>query len=102
MQSSLVEKVLSNPKYHELVKTRSKFAYTLSALMLLIYYGFIMIIAFAPDILRIKLAAGLTTSIGIPIGLGVIVSAFILTGIYVQRANGEFDRITNELKREVL
>ena len=70
--------------------------------MLVIYYGFVMIIAFNKQFLAQPLWEGATTTIGIPIGVGVILSAFVLTGIYVIRANSEFDRLTNEIKEEVL
>jgi len=36
-------------------------------------------------------------SLGFPLGLGVILSAIVLTGIYVLRANTEFDRLTREV-----
>lgn len=90
-------KIRSNPKYAELVKKRSRFAWTLSALVLAIYYGFILIIAFAPKFLGTPITAGSVTTIGFPIGVGVILSAIALTGIYVYRANGEFDDLTKDL-----
>jgi uncharacterized membrane protein (DUF485 family) len=102
MQQDLVHAIKSNPKYHELVSKRSKFAWILAVLMLLIYYGFILIIAFNKEFLSQQLWEGSITTVGIPIGLGVIISAFILTGIYVFRANSEFDRLTREIKEEVL
>lgn len=102
MQQDLVHAIRSNPKYHELVSKRSKFAWTLAAAMLVIYYGFILIIAFDKAFLAQPLWAGSVTTVGIPVGIGVILSAFILTGIYVFRANSEFDRLTNEIKEEVL
>lgn len=102
MQEDLLRKIENNPKYHELVRKRSRFGWTLAIIMLVIYYAFIMTIAFEPQFLARPLSDGSVITIGIPIGLGVIVSAFILTGIYVARANSEFDRINNELKREVL
>lgn len=102
MQQDLVHAIKSNPKYHELISKRSKFAWTLAVIMLIIYYGFVMIIAFDKQFLAQPLWDGAVTTIGIPIGIGVIVSAFILTGIYVVRANSEFDRLTNEIKEEVL
>lgn len=102
MQQDLVHAIKSNPKYHELISKRSKFAWTLAVIMLIIYYGFVMIIAFDKQFLAQPLWDGAVTTIGIPIGMGVIVSAFILTGIYVIRANSEFDRLTNEIKEEVL
>ena len=102
MQQDLVHAIKSNPKYHELVSKRRKFAWILAVLMLLIYYGFILIIAFNKEFLSQPLWSGSITTVGIPIGLGVIISAFILTGIYVFRANSEFDRLTAEIKEEVL
>ena len=102
MQQDLVHAIKSNPKYHELVSKRSKFAWILAVLMLLVYYGFILIIAFNKEFLSQQLWEGSITTVGIPIGLGVIISAFILTGIYVFRANSEFDRLTREIKEEVL
>ncbi|MCC7220798.1 MAG: DUF485 domain-containing protein [Candidatus Contendobacter sp.] len=102
MQQDLVHAIRSNPKYHELVSKRSKFAWTLAAVMLVIYYGFILIIAFDKEFLAQSLWTGSVTTVGIPVGVGVILSAFLLTGIYVFRANAEFDRLTNEIKEEVL
>jgi len=102
MQQDLVHAIRSNPKYHELVSKRSKFAWTLAAAMLVIYYGFILIIAFNKGFLAQPLWEGSVTTVGIPVGIGVILSAFVLTGVYVFRANAEFDRLTNEIKEEVL
>jgi len=102
MQQDLVRAIKSNPKYHELTSKRTKFAWILAALMLLVYYGFILIIAFNKEFLSQPLWEGSVTTVGIPVGLGVIISAFILTGIYVFRANSEFDRLTAEIKEEVL
>ncbi|MER2527894.1 MAG: DUF485 domain-containing protein [Candidatus Competibacter denitrificans] len=102
MQQDLVHAIKSNPKYHELLTKRKSFAWTLAAVMLVIYYGFILIVAFNKEYLGQPLSAGSITTVGIPIGLGVIISAFVLTGIYVRRANSEFDRMTREIKEEVL
>ena len=102
MQQDLVHAIKSNPKYHELVSKRRTFAVILAIIMLVIYYGFILIIAFNKEFLSQPLWSGSITTVGIPIGIGVIVSAFILTGIYVFRANSEFDRLTSEIKEEVL
>jgi uncharacterized membrane protein (DUF485 family) len=69
--------------------------------MLVIYFGFVLTIAFDPAFLGTPLSAGSVTTIGIPIGIGVIISAFVLTGIYVRRANGEFDELSNRIKEKV-
>ncbi|MBL8259435.1 MAG: DUF485 domain-containing protein [Candidatus Competibacteraceae bacterium] len=101
MQQDLVHAIKSNPKYHALVSRRKSFAWLMAAIMLIIYYGFILIVAFNKEFLSQSLSGGVTT-VGIPVGLGVIISAFVLTGIYVFRANSEFDRLTREIKEEVL
>ncbi|MER2603949.1 MAG: DUF485 domain-containing protein [Candidatus Competibacter phosphatis] len=102
MQQDMVHKIKSNPKYHELVSKRSKFAWTMSVVMLVIYYAFILTIAFDKQFMATPLWSGSVTTIGIPIGIGVIISAFILTGIYIQRANAVFDKLNREIKEEVL
>lgn len=99
--SDIVEKVKNHPKYKELVSKRSRFAWTLAAVMLIIYYGFIFIIAFAPGVLGAPIGEGSVTTVGIPVGILVIISAFVLTGIYVFRANTEFDRLNKEIQKEL-
>ena len=93
------ETIERNPKYQELVRRRTSLALTLSALMLAIYLGFILLVAYAPKLLATPLGANVTT-IGIPVGILVIISAFILTGIYVAKANSEFDSLTREIVQE--
>jgi uncharacterized membrane protein (DUF485 family) len=102
MSSEVYERIRKNPKFDELVSKRSRFGWTLAILMLIIYYGFILLIAYAPKFLATPISAAGVTTIGIPIGVGVILCAFVLTGIYVARANSEFDRLNNEIKKEVL
>lgn len=66
-----------------------------------IYVGFILLIAFAPHWLGTPLHAGTSVTRGIPIGIGVIIISFVLTGVYVWRANGEFDRLNRAVLAEV-
>ena len=100
MNQKIYEKVRNNPKYIELIKKRSSFAWKLTILILSVYYVFIMTIAFSPETLGKTLGDGVTT-IGMPIGLAIIFLCFILTGIYTKRANGEFDRLNNEIKDDI-
>ena len=93
-------RVVQNPKFQQLVRERSSFARSLSIAMLVIYFGFILLVAFAKPLLATKIGSGVT-SVGIVLGLVVIISAFVLTGIYVQRANGHFDRLTSDLMKEL-
>jgi uncharacterized membrane protein (DUF485 family) len=101
MNKELVEKIKSNPDYINLIKTRNAFAIKLSIAMLVVYFAFILTIAFDPSLLGTPLSADAVTTVGIPIGMTVIVFAFILTGIYTKRANGEFDDLSNKVKESV-
>ena len=93
------ESILSDPRFRQLVHERSQFAWVLSAVMLAIYFGFILLVAFGKEFLATRIGDGVTT-LGILIGLAVIVSAFVLTGIYVVRANGRFDSLTRTLMED--
>jgi uncharacterized membrane protein (DUF485 family) len=95
------DRVLQSPRFQELVRQRTSFAWTLTIVMLIIYFGFILLVAFAKPLLAMKIGGGVT-SLGILLGLGVIIAAFVLTGIYVYRANSEFDELTRNLTRELM
>lgn len=101
MNDTLYQRIENNAHFRELVEKRQRFAVILSLIMLVIYVSFIMLIAFAPAWLGTPLHAGTSVTRGIPIGVGVILISFALTGVYVWRANGEFDRLNNALIREV-
>ena len=100
-QDAINQQIERNPLPHELVRKRQAFATLLSLIMLVLYVGFILLIAFAPGWLGTPLHAGTNVTRGIPIGVGLIVMSFVLTGVYVWRANGEFDRLTKAILREV-
>ena len=99
MEQSLAEKISANPDYQRLKNTRSRFGWTLTIAMLVVYYGYIALIAFNKPFLAQPIGAGVTT-LGIPIGMGVIIFTIVITGIYVRRANGEYDRLTAEILKE--
>lgn len=96
MTDPVVERIQRNPKYQHLKRTRGRYGWTLAILMLIVYYGYIALIAFDKEFLARPLGTGVTT-IGIPIGMAVIVFSIVITGLYVRRANGEFDRLTREI-----
>ncbi|WP_028455523.1 DUF485 domain-containing protein [Chitinilyticum litopenaei] len=100
MDEALVERIQSNPKFRELVHKKGGFSWMLAIVMLVIYYGFILVIAFSPATLGTPLSAGSVTTVGIPVGILIILSAFVITGIYARRANSEFDRLTREVVEE--
>ena len=99
MIDPMIEKIRNNPKYEQLRSKRLGFGVFLTILMLIVYYGYIALIAFNKPFLSLTIGSGVTT-IGIPIGMGVIVFTVIITGIYVRRANREYDALTAELLKE--
>ncbi len=101
MRKDIVEKIKNDPNYQELVSKRSSFSIKLTIAMLVVYFSFILTIAFDPELLGTPLSSDSVTSVGIPIGMLVIFFAFILTGIYTKRANGEFDDLTNKIKESI-
>ncbi len=101
MTDPVTARIRANPKYQELKRKRNRFGWTLAVCMLLVYYGYIALIAFNKEFLSLPLGGGVTT-LGVPIGMGVIVFTILITGLYVRRANSEFDALTRQiLEKEV-
>ena len=101
MTKEQVLEIKNNPNYQKLVSTRSKFAWTLTIIILVVYYAFILFIAFSPETLGDRISPDAMMTVGIPVGVAIIVFAFALTGIYVKRANSEFDGLLNNLKSDL-
>ncbi len=99
MSDPVVDKIQNHPKYKELRAKRNGFGWLLAVLMLVVYYGYIALIAFNKPFLAQPIGAGVTT-VGIPLGMGVIVFTIVITGIYVNRANSEFDALTKEILKD--
>ena len=99
MSDPVVEKIQRHPKYQELRARRNPLGVVLTILMLVVYFGYIGLIAFDKAFLAKPIGAGVTT-LGIPIGMGVIIFTVVITGIYVRRANSEYDRLTAEILQE--
>ena len=100
MSDPVVEKIHRHPQYQKLRKERNLLGWTLTIVMLFVYYGFIGLIAFDKKFLAQPLSENGVTSLGIPIGLGVIIITVVLTGIYVFRANSQYDAQTREILKD--
>ena len=96
----VADRIQRSPKYQKLKSARSRFGWTLSILMLAVYYGYIALIAFDKEFLARPLSSAGVTTIGVPIGMAIILFSVLITGLYVRRANGEFDRLTQEIIEE--
>jgi uncharacterized membrane protein (DUF485 family) len=97
-QEGLAE-LAQDERYIRLVRRRSRFAWMLTAIMLTVYFGYILVIAFRRDLLATPIGGGVT-SIGIPIGIGVILVGIVLTAIYVHHANRHFDPELEALRKD--
>lgn len=100
MNTKNIQAISENPKYQNLVRKRSTFGWSLTFMMLVVYFGYIYLVAFNKDFLSQTIGPGVTT-LSIPIGIGLIVFTVILTGIYVRRANSEFDSLTAEILKDL-
>jgi uncharacterized membrane protein (DUF485 family) len=100
MSDAISTKIQQNPKYLELARRRGRLAWTLSAIVCVIFYGFILMIAFTPGILTAPISAGSVIPLGLPLGVAVILVCCLLTGIYVYEANTKFDPLFEEIVKE--
>ncbi|MBK7868820.1 MAG: DUF485 domain-containing protein [Ignavibacteriales bacterium] len=100
IESKRVNEILESEKFKELVKKRFPVSLTLTAVMLTVYFGFILVIAFQKELLATKLGGNIT--LGLPVGIGIIVFAWLLTGVYTRWANQKYDKAVRELRNEIL
>ncbi|MDC6168992.1 DUF485 domain-containing protein [Paucibacter sp. XJ19-41] len=101
MQADLTARVARDPNYQKLKSARSRFGWWLTGAMMVVYYGFILLVAFNKPFLATRLGEGVTT-LGMPIGLGIIIFTVVITALYVRRANSEFDALTEQITQGAL
>lgn len=95
MDEKTLARIKGDPNYQALIKERSSFGWTLAILMLVLYYGYIAIVAFVPDVIGVKVSGMIT--VGLILGAGLIALSVILTGVYVLRANSRYDALTRAI-----
>lgn len=98
MQQELAERIANDPEFQQLIKRRSAYGWRMAIIMMAVYFAFILVIAYSPGIFAAQLISGSTISLGITLGFVMIVFAFILTGLYVHKANTVFDEATKKIK----
>lgn len=100
MSSAMYERMRANPKFQQLVTTRGRFAWTLAITVLVMFYGFVMTVAFNPAALGQPVAEGSMLTVGVAAELFMFVFFWLMTALYVRRANSEFDALTAEVVKE--
>ena len=93
-----VKSALQDPDFVRLVRRKNAVSLVYTVLILVVYYGFVMLLAFGKEFLGGKLSGSIT--IGIPVGLGVIIMAWLLTGFYVRWANREYDALVARVRAD--
>jgi len=102
MASELTRRIERNAQYQQLIKARNALGWSLTLLVFAAYYSFILIVAFDKSLFATPIAAGMTTTWGIPLGIGIILLTVLLTAIYVRKANSQFDPALKQiLEKEV-
>jgi uncharacterized membrane protein (DUF485 family) len=91
--------IASDPDFRAMVSARTGIVSILTVLTLVFYYGFILLMAYGKDILSKQIAPNIT--IGLPIGVAVIVISWILTYTYANWANKKYDAMVDELKEKI-
>ena len=100
MDERQVEAILQNPKFKEMVAKKSKLSWTLTAIMLFVYVGFMLLVGYNKEFLMSSFSGGVTTW-GMPLGLSIIVLSFVLCGVYSYVANNKLDQLTSDAMKEV-
>lgn len=99
MSSEIYARIRENPKFKELVRKRERLAWTLSGIVLVLFFGLFLTVAFNPAALAIRLGESFVTT-GLLIGLSQFIFFWLLTAVYVRRANSEFDSLTEQMLLE--
>ena len=93
----IYKKIRSDPDFLSLIKLRKKISWILTIIIISCYFTFITIIAFAPNIFSQRIFPDSVITLGIIIGLLIILLSIFLTGIYVYIANKKLDEINNKV-----
>ena len=91
--------VVASPEFKALVKRRWSVSMVMLALLFICYYGFVLLVAGNKEFVSQKI--GESTTLAIPLGVAVIVFAWLLTAIYVAWANRSYDPEVERLKNEI-
>jgi uncharacterized membrane protein (DUF485 family) len=92
MDQATARRIENDPNYQKLVSERRSVGWTLAIITLIMYYGYIAIVAFIPSLIATPLFGSIT--VGIVLGIAIILASILLTGIYVLRANADYDELT--------
>ena len=80
-----------DPRFQTLARDRAQLSWSLAGIIVVLYFGFVFLVALAPGLMAVPVWGVIT--LGFALGLAVMIAAVALTGIYVVRANSQFDAL---------
>lgn len=99
MNSTKTHEILQSPAFKKLVKNRWNISLSFTFIMLFVYIGFLLVVAYNKDALKMPL--GESINLAIVVGLGIIIFSWLITGVYVYWANNYYDASVEEIKKEL-
>jgi uncharacterized membrane protein (DUF485 family) len=99
MSSNSIHKILEDPEFKALASQKNTVSLILTLVELVLYFGFIALIAYNKPFLSTKIADGSAITVGIPIAVGVIFLSWVLTGVYIVWANTTYDEMVKRVKK---
>jgi len=99
MDSAQRDRLLASAPFARLVARRWRVSLTLTALLFVMYYGYIVLIAMNKSFMAQRLSGG--TPIGVPLGVAVILGSWVLTAVYIVWANRQYDPEVARLRAEL-
>lgn len=100
MSAAMYERMRVNPKFQELVKERGRFAWTLTFIVLVLFYGFFLMVAYNPAVMGKAVSEGSMLTVGVAVELFLFIFFWVLSAYYVKVANSKFDDMTQELIKQ--
>mgnify|MGYP000397302734 CR=1 FL=1 len=99
MNTTKTHEILQSPAFKKLVKNRWNISLTFTFLMLFVYIGFLLVVAYQKDTL--KMPVGDSLNLAIIVGIGIIIFSWLITGVYVYWANNYYDAAVKEIKKDL-
>ncbi|MHB1179378.1 MAG: DUF485 domain-containing protein [Daejeonella sp.] len=99
MSNTKTDQILQSAAFKKLVKTRWNISLSFTFIMLFVYIGFLMVVAYHKDTLKMPL--GDSFNLAIVVGLGIIIFSWLITGVYVYWANNYYDASVKEIKKDL-
>lgn len=97
-----VHEILEDDDFKAMVSKKNAFSYIMTIAELVLYFGFVALIAYNKPFLAKKLTEGSATTIGIPIAVLTIFFSWVLTTIYIFWANSSYDDMVKKVKDKII